>query len=173
MPQVRHILWRSIKPWPAITIWRLSWQWFSTWTLTLTSQKLIVFTARRYASRGLTYRNSVCLSVCSSVSLSVTVRPTITISSPHGSPIILVSGDITFIPKFEGGYPQARALNEGGVGTNWWFSTNKSPYLRYTYSFKKVDKRNLNRESYIDMHTVNYLGLVQIQIHIYSSGHME
>ena len=42
----------------------------------------------------------------------------------------------------------------------------------YIYSFKKkVDKRNLNRESYIDMHTVNYLGLVQIQIHIYSSGH--
>ena len=44
----------------------------------------------------------------------------------------------------------------------------------YIYSFKKkVDKRNLNRESYIDMHTVNYLGLVQIQIHIYSSGLME
>jgi len=31
------------------------------------------------------------------------VRPTIMISSPYGSPIILVSGDITFIPKFEGG----------------------------------------------------------------------
>jgi len=44
----------------------------------------------------------------------------------------------------------------------------------YIYSFKKtVDKRNLNRESYIGMHTVNYLGLVQIQIRIYSSGHME
>ena len=43
----------------------------------------------------------------------------------------------------------------------------------HIYWFKKVDKRNLNRESYIDMHTVNYLGLVQIQIHIYSSGHME
>ena len=26
--------------------------------------------------------------------------------------------------------PRARALNEGGVGTNWRFSTNKSPYLR-------------------------------------------
>ena len=80
---------------------------------------------------------SVCLSVCPSVCLSVTlvncvhmVRPTIMISSPQGSPIILVSGDITFIPKFEGGQPRARALNEGGVGTNWRFSTNKLPYLQ-------------------------------------------
>ena len=48
---------------------------------------------------------SVCLSVCLSVTLVDCVhivRPTIMISSPHGSPIILVSGDITFIPKFEG-----------------------------------------------------------------------
>ena len=59
---------------------------------------------------------SVCLSVCLSVRLSVClsvtlvdcvhmVRPTIMITSPQGSPIILVSGDITFIPKFEGGHP--------------------------------------------------------------------
>ena len=55
----------------------------------------------------------VILSVCPSVCLSVTlvdcvhmVRPTIMISSPYGSPIILVSGDITFIPKFEGGHPE-------------------------------------------------------------------
>jgi len=34
------------------------------------------------------------------------VRPTIMISSPYGSPIILVSGDITLIPKFEGGHPE-------------------------------------------------------------------
>jgi len=33
------------------------------------------------------------------------VRPTIMISSPYGSPIILVSGDITYIQKFEGGHP--------------------------------------------------------------------
>ena len=48
--------------------------------------------------------------------------------------------------------------------------------MKHTYTYirlKKVDKRNLNRESYIGMHTVNYLGLVQIQIHIYSSWHME
>ena len=56
---------------------------------------------------------SVRLSVCLSVRPSVTlvdcvhmVRPTIMISSPYGSPIILVSGDITFIPKFEGGHPE-------------------------------------------------------------------
>ena len=55
----------------------------------------------------------VILSVRPSVRLSVTlvdcvhmVRPTIMISSPYGSPIILVSGDITFIPKFEGGHPE-------------------------------------------------------------------
>jgi len=55
----------------------------------------------------------VILSVCPSVCLSVTlvdcvhmVRPTIMISSPQGSPIILVSEDITLIPKFEGGHPK-------------------------------------------------------------------
>ena len=56
---------------------------------------------------------SVCLSVCTSVRLSVTlvdcvhmVRPTTMISSPYGSPIIQVSGDITVIPKFEGNHPE-------------------------------------------------------------------
>ena len=51
----------------------------------------------------------VILSVCPSVTLVDCVHmalPTIMISSPHGSPIILVSGDITFIPKFEGGHPE-------------------------------------------------------------------
>ena len=55
----------------------------------------------------------VILSVRLSVSLSVTlvdcvhmVQPTIMISSPYGSPIILVSGDIKFIPKFEGDHPE-------------------------------------------------------------------
>ena len=52
-------------------------------------------------------------SVRLSVRLSVTlvdcvhmVRPTIMISSPQGSPIILVSGVTTIIPKFEGGHPE-------------------------------------------------------------------
>ena len=68
---------------------------------------------RRSALHGLCDRNSVRPSVYPSVYLSVTlmdsvhmVRPTIMISSPYGSPIILVSGDITFIPKFEGGHPE-------------------------------------------------------------------
>ena len=77
------------------------------------NQPSLLFTVRRYALHDICYRNSVCLSVCPSVRPSVTlvdcvhmVRPTIMISSPHGSPIILVSGDITFIPKFEGGHPK-------------------------------------------------------------------
>jgi len=32
-------------------------------------------------------------------------------------------------PKIRRGSSRARALNEGGVGTNWRFSTNKPPYL--------------------------------------------
>jgi len=53
--------------------------------------------------------SAVCLSVCL-VDCVHMVRPTITISSPYGSPIILVSGDITFIPKFEGGHPERGRL---------------------------------------------------------------
>ena len=34
------------------------------------------------------------------------VRLTIMISSPYGSPIILVFRDIRYIPKFEGGHPE-------------------------------------------------------------------
>ena len=72
-----------------------------------------IFTVRRSALHGLCDRNFVRPSVCPSVCLSVTlvdcvhmVRHTIMISSPDGSPIILVSGDITLIPKFEGGHPE-------------------------------------------------------------------
>jgi len=87
----------------------------------------------------LSARPSVCLSVCHTRALCQMVWPAIMISSPHGSPIILVSGDITFIPKIRRGSPRARALNEGGVGTNWRFSTNKPPYLlngaRYDKSY--------------------------------------
>ena len=49
------------------------------------------FTARRYAMRGLSLRNSVCPSVRLSVTLVDCVhmiRPTVMISSPYGSPII-------------------------------------------------------------------------------------
>ena len=68
-----------------------------------------LFTVRRYALHALSYRNSVRLSVRLSVTLADCVhmvRPTIMISLPYGSPIILVSGDITVIPKFEGGHPE-------------------------------------------------------------------
>ena len=68
---------------------------------------------RRYALHGICDRNSVCPSVRPSVRLPVTlvdcvhmVRPTIMISSPYDIPIILVSGDIKFIPKFEGDHPE-------------------------------------------------------------------
>jgi len=57
----------------------------------------------------LSVRLSVCLSDCLSATLVDCVHmvlPTITISSPYGSPTIPVSGDITFIPKFEGGNPE-------------------------------------------------------------------
>jgi len=100
-------------------------------------------------------RCTVLVIVILSVRLSVTlvdsvhmVRPTIMISSPCGSSIILVSGDITYIPKFEWGHPERWRCNEGGVGTNWRFSTNKPPYLR---NGARYDKRLLlitNRKSY-------------------------
>jgi len=51
----------------------------------------------------------VILSVCPSVTLVDCVhmvRPTIMIYSPYGSPIILLSEYITFIPKFEGGHAE-------------------------------------------------------------------
>ena len=65
---------------------------------------------RRYALHGiviviLSVRLSVCLSV-TLVDCVHVIPPTIMISSPYGSPIILVSGDITIIPKFEGGHPE-------------------------------------------------------------------
>jgi len=70
---------------------------------------LTIFTVRHYALHGLSHRNSVCPSVRLSVTLVDCVhmvRPTIMISSPYGGPIILVSGDVTFIPKFEWGRPE-------------------------------------------------------------------
>jgi len=77
---------------------------------TLRSRVFCIFTVRR-SLHGICYSNSVRPFVCLSVRLSVTlvdcvhmVRPTIMISSPQGSHIILVSGDITIIPKFEGGH---------------------------------------------------------------------
>jgi len=93
-------------------------------------QFFVVFTMRRYVLRGLSYRKSVrqlvCLSVCHTRDCPHMVRPTIMVSSidwditafvlwtptfsimvssPYGSPIILVSADIRFIQKL-GGHPE-------------------------------------------------------------------
>jgi len=71
----------------------------------LSSGVFTIFTVRRYALHGICDSNSVCLSVTLADCVHM-VQPTIMISSPYGSPIILVSGDIMFIPKFEGGHPE-------------------------------------------------------------------
>ena len=70
-----------------------------------TATNVVVFTVQRYALHSLCDRNSVCLSV-TLVDCVHMVRPTIMVSSPYGSPVILVSGDIKFIPKFEGDHPE-------------------------------------------------------------------
>jgi len=67
------------------------------------ARSLWFFTVRRYTLHSLCDRNSVRLSV-TLVGCVHMVRPTIMISSLYGSRIILVSGDIMFIPKFEGGH---------------------------------------------------------------------
>ena len=84
----------------------------------------------------------VILSVCLSVRLSVclSVRHTRGLC-PHGSTYdhdFFTTGQphhssfwgYHLHPKIQRESPQAMALNEGGVGTNRRFSTNKSPYLR-------------------------------------------
>jgi len=97
-----------------------------------------VFTVRRYALHGLSYRNSVRpsvrLSVCPSVRHTRGLCPHgstydddfFTIWQPHHSSF----WGYQVHPKIRRGSPRARALNEGGVGTNCRFSTNKPPYLR-------------------------------------------
>jgi len=77
-----------------------------TVTLSLfTSVHITGFTARRYALRGLSYRISVRLSVRLSVCHTRWRRFDLSWFLHHnGSPMILVFGNITFIPKFEGGH---------------------------------------------------------------------
>ena len=71
----------------------------------LTKERLgiraMIFTVRRSALHGLCDRNSVRPSVCPSVTLSLHPGPGLT------------------QPSILSGSPRARALNEGGVGTNW------------------------------------------------------
>ena len=97
--------------------------WHNLWFLPCDAMRCTVF-------------GIVILSVRPSVSLSHSwivgvhmVRPTIMISSPYGNPIILVS-EISRSSQNSKGVTRARALNEGGVGTNWRFSTNKPPYFQ-------------------------------------------
>jgi len=98
-------------------------------------------------SRGLpaTAELLVILSVRPSVCLSVTlvdcvhmVRPTIMVSAPYGGPMILVSGGITLIPKFDGVTPSDGVEWGYGVGTNWRFSTFKTLYLQTVQATTKV-----------------------------------
>jgi len=98
------------------------------------------FTVRRYDLHGLScnfVRPSVTLVDCVH-----TVRPTIMISSPYGSPLILVSGDIMYTPKIRRGSPRARALNDGGVGTKQILTQNG-----HSRSFK-----------------VNYFGIIEVPL---------
>jgi len=80
----------------------------------------------------------VILSVCPSVTLVDcvhTVRPTIMISSPYGSLIILVSGDIKFIPKFEGDHPERGCWMRVGwvrIGDFWPISRRISEMVQDT-----------------------------------------
>jgi len=67
----------------------------------LTNSAVTVFTVRPMRC---TVFAIVILSVCHTCVHMV--RPMILMSSPYGSPIILVSGNIKFIPKFEGDHPE-------------------------------------------------------------------
>ena len=98
----------------------------------------IVFTARRYALRGLSYRNSVCLYVCLSVCPSVTlvdcvhmVLPTIMISSPYDSLIILVFLEISRSSANSKGVTPSRGVEWGCCGYElaFWYNTgcNRRP----------------------------------------------
>jgi len=78
-----------------------------------TDERLVIYTVRRYALHGICDSNSVCLSVRPSVRL------------PHSC-----TASTWFDLRSRRGSPRASSLNDGGVGTNWRFSTNKPPYLR-------------------------------------------
>jgi len=91
--------WRIIR-WPGHPGSTVSIHSCVSWSLPCDALRCTVFVI---------VRNSVRLSVRPSVTLVDCVhmvRPTIVIYSPYGSPIILVSGDITIIQKFEGGHPE-------------------------------------------------------------------
>jgi len=92
----------------------------------------------RYALHGPSYRNSVRLSVRHTRRLcphgSTYDHDFFTVWKPHHSSF----WGYHVHPKIRRGSPHARALNEGGVGTNWRFSTNKPPYLRNGARYDKL-----------------------------------
>ena len=98
-------------------------------------------TVRRYALLGICDSNSVRLSVCLSHSWTVCPHGStydhdfFTIWKPHHSSFLGISNQVH--PKIRMGSPRARESNEGGVGTNWRFSTNKPPYLRNSARYDK------------------------------------
>ena len=62
--------------------------------------------ALRALAMGLSPQSKMSGYVPALVHCAHTVRPTIMIYSPYGSPMILIFADIRFIPKFEGGHPE-------------------------------------------------------------------
>ena len=91
----------------------------------------LLVTTRRYALRGLSHRNSVRPSIRPSHSWTVSTWFDLWSWFLHH----MVAHDSGFWrylvhPKIRRGWHRAMALNEGRVGTNWRFSTNKPPYLR-------------------------------------------
>jgi len=97
-----------------------------------------LITVRRYALHGIYDSNSACLSVCHTRGLcphGLTYdHDFFTIWWPHHSSFWRYHVH----PKIRRGSPRARALIEGGVGTNWRFSTYKSPYLRNGARYDKA-----------------------------------
>jgi len=89
-----------------------------------------VFTARRYALRSLSYRNSVCPSVTLQWTVSTWFDQRLWFLHHMVAPYDSSFWRYHVHPKIRRGSPRARALNEGGVGTNWRFSTFKPPYVR-------------------------------------------
>jgi len=105
---------------PFLRYLRNQWPWISL---------RVIIGPNRYALRGLCDRNSVRPSVYHTRGLSTWFD----LRSRFLQRV--VAHDSSFCkyqdhPEIRRRSPRARALNEGGVGTNWRFLTNKPPYIR-------------------------------------------
>jgi len=106
-----------------------SYPWHAIASHSLPAIAQLLVTVRRSALHGLCDSNSVRLSVCLSHSWAVSTWFDLRSWFLHW----MVAHHSSFWgyhghPKIRRGSPRAKALNEGGVGTNWRFSTNKPPY---------------------------------------------